>query len=435
MHIFVHVIKIMDSKDIETSAEKIIKLFKEREVDLPKKSVTDDLTKLVGGELELPINDAVRVVVGKYARQHNIKIQFGGSSSGEVIAIKDLQPNTWVTVEGEIVEVSKPDNKRIHQTAIITDGTGSMKVTVWNRKPEEPHVQDLVPGKWYKISNAVINTYNDINSISVQKSTTIVDMEKKEKLSPTFTKIADAKPGIVNIHAKVTKIFDTKSEKVHQSGIIGDETGSLNFVIWASSKPTKKLEEGKIYKSLFAACNKFNDKISLHLCLDETTEAKGKMEVKSSNIAMVGSIVTVSEGSGVIKRCPVEGCGRTLNRQNYCITHEIQKDFKYDLRIKGVVDDGVEAKYIHISAKLTSQLIEMTLEDAVKKAENTPLGADGILLEIRDKLVGRYYHIEGSDMDGRIIVSDIRPLSLTEMKTITGLDFKESPQTKISDGV
>jgi replication factor A1 len=425
----------MDSKDIETSAEKIIKLFKEKEVDLPKQSVIDDLTKLVGGELELPMNDAVRVIVGKYARQHNIKIQFGGSGNGEIVPIKDLQPNTWVTVEGEVVEVSKPDNKRIHQTAIITDGTGSIKVTVWNRKPEEPHVQDLIPGKWYKIANAVVNTYNDLNSVSVQKSTTIVDIDKKEKLSPTFTKIIDVKPGIVNLHGKITKLFDAKSEKVHQSGIIGDETGSINFVIWASSKPTKKLEEGKIYKSLFAACNKFNDKVSIALCLDETTESKGKMEVKSSNIAMIGSIVAVNEGSGIIKRCPIEGCGRTLNRQNYCITHEIQKDFKYDLRIKGIIDDGIEAKYIHISAKLTAQIAEITLEDAIKKAENTPLGADGILLEIRDKLVGRYYHIEGMDMDGRIIVSNIRLLTLDEMKSITKLDFKESPQTKISDGV
>lgn len=434
MHIFVHVIT-MDAKEIELSADKIVKLFKEKEIDLSKKDITQDLEKLVGGELELPINDAVKVLVGKYGRQHNIKIQFGGTSSGEIIAIKDLQPNTWVTVEGEVIEVSKPDNKRIHQIAIMTDGSASIKVTVWNRKPEEPHVQDLIPGKWYKISNAVVNVYNDVESLGIQKSTNIAEVDKKAKLVPTFTKIIDVKPGIINIKGQVTKLFDTKSDKVAQSGVIGDETGSTNFVIWASTKPKKKLVEGKVYISLFAACSKFNDRVSLALNAGETTDSKDKIVAKSSNIALIGNIVTISEGSGVIRRCPVEGCGRTLTRQNYCITHEIQKDFKYDMRIKGVIDDGIDAKYIHISLKLTEQLLGMSLEDAIKKSENTPLGAETILLELREKLVGRYFRIEGNDMDGRIIVSDIKPLKLEDIKQVTGLDFKESPQTKITDGV
>jgi replication factor A1 len=425
----------MDSKTIDESAEHIIKLFKTKEIDLSKKSIVEDLTKLTGGDLELPINDATRVVVGKFARQHNITISMGGTSSGNIVPIKDLQNNTWVTVEGEIVEVSKPDSKRIHQTAIITDGSGSVKITVWNRKPDEPHVEDLIPGKWYKISNAVVNEYNGTKSLGVQKSTNLAIIDTKVKLAPTFSKIVELKPGIVNIRAKITKLFEIKSEKVHQSGVIGDETGSINFVIWASSKPTKKLKENKIYTSLFAACNKFNDKLSLSLTIDETTETKGDMEVKSSNVAMNGSIVIINEGSGIIKRCTVEGCNRTLNRMNYCATHEIQKDFKYDMRIKGVIDDGIESKYIHISLKLTEKLLGMTMDEAIKKSENTPLGAETILLDLREKLVGRYYHIEGSDMDGRIIVSDIRLLTLDEMKQITSLDFKEPSQTKIAESV
>ena len=57
--------------------------------------------------------------------------------------------------------------------------------------------------------------------------------------------------------------------------------------------------------------------------------------------AVTGVIVHLAPGSGLIKRCPVEGCNRVLSRQNYCPVHEIQKDFRYDLRIKGVLDDGI----------------------------------------------------------------------------------------------
>ena len=425
----------METKLITESAEKIVKLFKEKEVNLTKKSIVEELTKLTGGELELPLNDAFRAIVGKYARQHNVKIQIGGTSSGDIVAIKDLQPNTWVNVEGEVIETSKPKSDRIHQIAVITDGSGAIKVTVWNRKPDEPKVMDLIPGKSYKIANAVVNVFKDVQSLGIQKGTNIAEIETKVKLNPVFENISNLKPGIVNIRGKITRLFETKSDKVWQGGMIGDETGSVNFVIWASSNPTKKLEEGKIYTSLFAACSKFNDKFSLSIVANETTESEGEMDVKTSNVSMVGNIVIVSEGSGLIKRCTAEGCGRTLTRQNFCTTHEIQKDFKYDMRIKGVIDNGIDAKYIHASMKLTEKLLDTTMEKAIKLAENNPLGPEAILIDIREKLVGKYYRIEGNEIDGRIIATDIRPLKVEEMKQITGLDFKEPTQTKIAEGV
>jgi len=425
----------METKLITESAEKIVKLFKEKEVNLTKKSIVEELTKLTGGELELPLNDAFRAIVGKYARQHNVKIQIGGTSSGDIVAIKDLQPNTWVNVEGEVIETSKPKSDRIHQIAVITDGSGAIKVTVWNRKPDEPKVMDLIPGKSYKIANAVVNVFKDVQSLGIQKGTNIAEIDTKVKLNPVFENISNLKPGIVNIRGKITRLFETKSDKVWQGGMIGDETGSVNFVIWASSNPTKKLEEGKIYTSLFAACSKFNDKFSLSIVANETTESEGEMDVKTSNVSMVGNIVIVSEGSGLIKRCTAEGCGRTLTRQNFCTTHEIQKDFKYDMRIKGVIDNGIDAKYIHASMKLTEKLLDTTMEKAIKLAENNPLGPEAILIDIREKLVGKYYRIEGNEIDGRIIATDIRPLKVEEMKQITGLDFKEPTQTKIAEGV
>jgi len=425
----------METKLITESADKIIKLFKEKEINLTKKSIVEDLTKLTGGDLELQLNDAIRAVVGKYARKHNIKIQFGGTGSGDIVSIKDLQPNTWVTVEGEVIESTKPKSDRIHQIAVITDGTGSIKVTVWNRKPDEPKVMDLIPGKWYKIANAVVNVYKDIPSLGIQKGTNIAEVDSKVKLAPSFDSISELKPGIVNIRGKITRLFETKSDKVWQGGVIGDETGSVNFVIWASSNPKLKLEEGKIYTSLFAACSKFNDKFSLSIVPSETTESEGEMDVKSSNVSVVGNIVIVNDGSGLIKRCTVEGCGRTLSRQNFCTTHEIQKDFKYDMRIKGVIDDGIDAKYIHAPMKLTEKLLDATMESTIKKAENNPLGPEAILIDLREKIVGKYYRLEGIEIDGRIIATDIRPLKVEEMKQITGLDFKEPSQTKITEGV
>ena len=56
--------------------------------------------------------------------------------------------------------------------------------------------------------------------------------------------------------------------------------------------------------------------------------------------------MNIGPGSGLIKRCPVEGCNRVLSKRNYCPVHEVQNDFRYDLRIKAVLDDGVKAHNI-----------------------------------------------------------------------------------------
>jgi len=426
----------MDVKLIDESADRILKLFKEKGIDLPKKSIVDDLTKLVDENFDfaLPMNDAIRAVVGKYSRQHNIKIMIsGGSGSGDTQPIKDLVPNTWVTIEGEVVEVNKPDSKKIHQTAIITDGSGSIKVTVWNRNPDEPHVVDLAVGKWFKISNAVVNVYNGVPAIGVQKTSIVTKIDGKAKLAPTITKIIDIKPGIFNLQAKVVKLFEPKSDKVAQAGIVGDETGTIRFVIWKSVKPKKELKEGKVYDIPFAACNLFNNVLSVSLIPDETKENKMDIEVKTTNLSTLGNLVNVQEGSGIVKRCTVEGCNRVLNRMNYCTIHEIQKDFKYDMRIKGVIDTGYDAKFIHIPLKQSEELLGMTLDQAIKTSEHNPLGMESIYMEIKNKIVGKYYIVEGNEMNDRILVSGIKPATLEDMKKLTNLDFKNSPQSTLGD--
>jgi len=425
----------MDEKLIDESADRILRLFKEKEIDLPKKSIVADLTKLVDEKEDfcLPMNDAIRAVVGKYSRQHNIKIVFGGTNSGDVQSIADLVPNTWVNVEGEVVEVSKPNSKRIHQIAVITDGTGSIRVTVWNRKPDEPHVTDMSVGTWYKIANASVNVYNDVPAIGIQKNTIITKIDKKVKLEPTYSKISEIKPGIVNIRAKIVRLFDPKSDKVSQTGILGDETGTLKFVIWKSTNPKIELKEGKVYNSMFASCNKYKDMLSVSIVPETTVEIDMNIEVKSANITIFGNFVSIGEGSGIVKRCTVENCGRVLSRMNYCNLHEIQKDFKYDMRIKGVIDDGVIAHYVHVPLKLTEQLLGLTLEQAIKKSEHEPLGIESIYHELKDKIVGRYYYVEGNVINDRIIVSGIRLATINEAKQITGVDFKISPQSKLED--
>ena len=119
-----------------------------------------------------------------------------------------------------------------------------------------------------------------------------------------------------------------------------------------------------------------------------------------------GVIVHLAPGSGLIKRCPVPGCNRVLSRQNYCPVHEIQKDFRYDLRIKGVLDDGLRTRNLLVQKDIVESLSGMKLEEAVALAESSPLGMDEVFYWIRDAILGRYFQVRGSEMDGRILVKE-----------------------------
>jgi hypothetical protein len=71
-----------------------------------------------------------------------------------------------------------------------------------------------------------------------------------------------------------------------------------------------------------------------------------------------GSSVHMAPGSGLIKRCPVEGCNRVLSRQNSARYTRSRRRFRYDLRIKGVLDDGIRTRNILVQKELVEALPE-----------------------------------------------------------------------------
>jgi replication factor A1 len=129
----------------------------------------------------------------------------------------------------------------------------------------------------------------------------------------------------------------------------------------------------------------------------------GDIAVSGGETEIRGVIVHIAPGSGLIKRCPVEGCNRALSRQNYCPVHEIQPKFVYDLRIKGWLDDGEKTYNLLLQREVVEALTGMNLESAQQLAENNPLGMDEVFLQMRDKVLGRYVVCKGREIDNRLL--------------------------------
>ncbi|MFB6133930.1 MAG: replication factor A, partial [Halanaeroarchaeum sp.] len=144
----------------------------------------------------------------------------------------------------------------------------------------------------------------------------------------------------VNVTVKVVDLWEPRSDAVGQVGLVGDETGTIKFTAWAKSD-LPPLEEGAVYRLENVVTDEYQGRYSIKLNRTTTiTELEEDLEVGDDESEIEGALVDIQSGSGLIKRCPEEGCTRVL-QNGRCSEHgEVEGEF--DLRIKGVVDDGRE---------------------------------------------------------------------------------------------
>jgi replication factor A1 len=260
-------------------------------------------------------------------------------------------------------------------------------------------------GSWYRIESAVVDEYKGVASMKIHSGTSIKELSSEDRaLIPATIPIKDLHVGIGSVRAKVVQEWDASHERMLQSGLLGDETGTIKFVIW--KEPGKEsLTIGGVYAVYYAQVDEFNGRLSLNLNSAMIMQEEADIPVSGGDVSVRGAIVHIAPGSGIIKRCPVEGCNRALSRQNYCPVHEIQPNFNYDLRIKGWLDDGEKTHNILIQRDAVESLTRITLDAAKEIAENNPLGMDEVFLRMRDALLGRYLVCKGREIDNRLLVN------------------------------
>ncbi|MWV41641.1 replication factor A [Natrialba sp. INN-245] len=211
----------------------------------------------------------------------------------------------------------------------------------------------------------------------------------------------------IDLTAKVIELWDPRSDSVAQVGLLGDPTGTIKFTKWAKSD-LPSLEEGGVYELRNVVTDEYQGRYSVKL--NSTTvieELEEDIEVGDDTSEVEGALVDMQSGSGLIKRCPVEGCTRVL-QNGRCSEHgEVEGEF--DLRIKAVVDDGIDAHEVIFDKEATEELTGLSLEEAKEMAMDaldTTIVAD----EIADDIVGTYYRIEGPTFGRYVLADDVSEL-------------------------
>jgi replication factor A1 len=212
----------------------------------------------------------------------------------------------------------------------------------------------------------------------------------------------------VDVTAKVVDLWEPRSDSIAQVGLLGDESGTLKFVSFKTSE-LPELEEGAVYSLGNVVTDEYQGNFSVKL--NRTTSIKEldeEIEVGDNAVAVEGALVDIQSGSGLIKRCPEEGCTRVL--QNGRCSEHGNVEGEFDLRIKGVLDDGEEVQDVIFNKEMTEDLTGITLEEAKQMAMDA-LDTTIVVDEMRDDLVGVYYRVTGPTLGRYVLADDVERLT------------------------
>jgi replication factor A1 len=390
----------MYEMDYSDTAERISQKVRSKGHTADPVKIEGKLRRLVE-EFGVPPAEAERTVQNELAREFSISGL--GTAAGEEKQLNQLVPGEWATVEAKVVSLSSAPSPAIAQTGILADQSGAMRFVVWAKANAPP----LNPGTWYRFESAVVDEYRGSANLKIHSGTTIRELARDTPLIPETKPIRELAPGIGSVRAKVIQEWETTHDRMLQSGLLADESGTVKFVIW-KEEGKEKLAPGGVYSIYYALIDEFGGRYSLNLTTAMIIQEESDIVVSTGEATFTGALVHIAPGSGLIKRCPVEGCNRVLSRQNYCPVHEIQPGFSYDLRIKGWLDNGNETREILVQREVTEQLTGMPLEEAKELAENNPLGMEEVFLRMRERILGRYFVCRGREIDSRMLVNECR---------------------------
>ncbi|MBU0777537.1 replication factor A [Patescibacteria group bacterium] len=208
------------------------------------------------------------------------------------------------------------------------------------------------------------------------------------------------------VRVKVVQLWNSEHASIGQVGLVGDETGTVKFTAWASANALE-MEEGKCYLIKNVVSSVFNERIQIGINKKSTIElVTDEIEVGYEKVTIVGALVNIQNGSGLIKRCPQ--CNRSL-RNGVCSEHgKVQGT--YDVRIKGSLDDGIQSHSVLLNTELTEQITGMSVDASIAMAIEA-MDQSVVVGEFENRLLCRFFIVEGSKMDQTILVSSITPLA------------------------
>jgi replication factor A1 len=397
--------------------------FQELGVDIPAEKIEERLEKLIV-KFKVPQEEAKRSVVNFFLKEYSLSKDkfYGGQGEATFSKVADIsEDGKWVNLKVKVVQIWENTHGSISQVGLLADETGTIKFIAWTAA-EVPAVEE---GISYIFKNVVSSEWNGKMEVTLNKSSSIeeiaddIHVQSRSKGVASLVKVADISEDgrWIDLKGKIVQLWENNKESISQVGLIGDETGSIKFIKWASAEIPVDLVEGKNYLFRNAVTSEWNGKFEITLNKSSSIEEIfDEIEVNTRDTVLTAAMVDIQSGSGLIKRCPQ--CNRSLTK-GACAEHG-KVDGVYDLRLKAVLDTGAVTQDILLKRDVTEDVSGITLESAIAMAADAL--DQGVVLEaMKQKLVGKYYKVSGPRVDRYILVESIEEESVLDHKLLAEL--------------
>lgn len=413
-------------------ASKIKDRFLELNVDIPITEIEERLARME--EFRVSDAEAQRSVVNYFLKENNLARNdyYAGASAVKSTIGAIIENNIWMDLDVKVVSLWDNDHPSISQIGLVGDSTGTIKFVKW-ASADIPEMED---GKCYSLKNIVTNEYQGKFSIALNKSSSIVEFDGNIEVAETMSQQDAEKVDVADIEsdnqwvtlkAKVTQLWDNEHEAISQIGLIGDESGTIKFVKWASAD-VLELVDGRTYEFTNVVTNEYQGRYSIGINKSSSiTQLDEDIEVGTSTVEFSGVMVDIQEGSGLIKRCPE--CRRALNKGS-CVEHG-RVEGTYDLRIKAILDDGIHTQEALLNKDTTESLTGTSLEQAKEMAAEA-LDPSVVLDAMKEQLMGSYYTVTGPRIDRYILVESIKEMDAVTKDEVANV-LKMADSITISD--
>ncbi|MFC7186889.1 replication factor A [Halorubrum yunnanense] len=218
----------------------------------------------------------------------------------------------------------------------------------------------------------------------------------------------------VDLRVELVDLWEPRSDSISQVGLLGDESGTIKFVAFETSD-LPELTEGQAYELSNVVTDEYEGSYSVKLNRTTgITEVDEEIEVGDNADTVEGALVDIQSGSGLIKRCPEDDCTRVL--QNGRCSEHGQVEGEFDLRIKGVLDDGETVTEVIFDREATEDLTGMGLEEAKEMAMDA-LDTTVVAEEMADDVLGRYYRVTGPTFGRYVLVDEMENPGEVDVET------------------
>ena len=205
-----------------------------------------------------------------------------------------------------------------------------------------------------------------------------------------------------SLRVKVVQLWDSNHDSIDQTGLVGDESGTIKFTKWKSAN-LPPMEEGKSYLLVNVVSNEYNGKMQVSMNKNSKIETSEDVEAKDNTTTFIGAIVAIRDNSGLISRC--DECTRAIRGK--CPVH-LEAGSHHDLRIICTMDNGIECITVIMDASIIESLTGFTVDSSRQMAVDA-LDKEIVGDRLELLILGKFFYVTGPDLGDSLLARAMMP--------------------------